>query len=84
LWPGTLLGLVALRRKRKIFTKNRGWLGLFLCALLISTLASLAGCNHGGGLGAYVTPVGSSTVTISVTPGTGSAQTLSIGVTVTK
>jgi hypothetical protein len=83
-WPGTLLGLFALRRKRKLFTKDRGWLGLCLCALLIGTLASLAGCNHGGGHGAYVTPVGNSTVTITVTPGAGSGQTLSLGVTITK
>jgi len=47
-------------------------------------MAGLAGCISGGGFGAYVTPVGTSTVTVVVTPGSGSAQTLNIGVTITQ
>jgi hypothetical protein len=82
--PGSLLGVIALRRKRKLFTKNPRSFGLCLCVLLIGTLAGLAGCISGGGFGAYVTPVGTSNVTVVVTPGSGSAQTLSIGVTITK
>jgi hypothetical protein len=52
--------------------------------LLIGTLAGLAGCISGGGFGAYVTPVGSSTVTVVVTPSSGSPQTVNVGVTITQ
>jgi hypothetical protein len=83
-WPGTLLGLIALRRKGKLFSKNQRWFGLWLFALLIGTLASLAGCVSGGGFGTYVTPVGTSTVTITATPSSGTVQTLNIGVTITQ
>jgi hypothetical protein len=80
--PGSLLGLIALRRKRKLFTKNPGILGLCVVALLVGTLAGLAGCISGGGFGTYVTPAGTSTVTVVATPGSGSAQTLNIGLTI--
>jgi hypothetical protein len=82
--PGSLLGVIALRRKRKLFTKNPRSFGLCLCVLLIGTLAGLAGCISGGGFGAYVTPVGSSTVTVVVTPSSGSPQTVNVGVTITQ
>ncbi len=81
--PFSLLGLIAIRRKRKLFSKNPRIFGLCLLVLLVGTLAGLAGCVSGGGFGTYVTPVGSSTMTITATPGSGSAQTLSIGVTIT-
>jgi len=82
--PGSLLGLIALRRKRKLFTKNPGSFGLCLCVLLIGALAGLAGCISGGGFGTYVTPAGSSTVTVVATPGAGSPQTVNIGLTITQ
>jgi hypothetical protein len=82
--PFSLLGLIALRRKRKLFTKNSRSFRLCLFVLLIGALAGLAGCISGGGFGTYVTPVGTSTVTVVVTPGSGSAQTVSIGVTITQ
>jgi N-acetylneuraminic acid mutarotase len=82
--PGSLLGLIALRRKRKLFTKNPRSFGLCLFVLLIGTVAGLAGCISGGGFGTYVTPAGTSTVTVVVTPSSGSAQTLNIGVTITQ
>ncbi len=82
--PGSLLGLIALQRKRKLFTKNPRSFGLCLFVLLVGAMAGLAGCISGGGFGAYVTPVGTSTVTVVVTPGSGSAQTLNIGVTITQ
>ena len=82
--PGSLLGLMALRRKRKLFTKNPRGFRLCLFVLLVGTLAGLAGCISGGGFGAYVTPAGTSTVTVVVMPGSGSAQTLNIGVTITQ
>jgi hypothetical protein len=52
--------------------------------LLVGAMAGLAGCISGGGFGTYVTPVGTSTVTVVVTPSSGSAQTLNIGVTITQ
>ncbi|MGB0080295.1 MAG: putative Ig domain-containing protein, partial [Terracidiphilus sp.] len=82
--PGSLLGVIVLRRKRKLFTKNPSTFGLCLFVLLVGAIAGLAGCISGGGFGTYVTPTGTSTVTVVVTPGSGSAQTLNIGVTVTQ
>jgi N-acetylneuraminic acid mutarotase len=82
--PGSLLGLIALRRKRKLFTKNPRNFGLCLFVLLVGAMAGLAGCISSGGFGTYVTPVGSSTVTVVVTPSSGSAQTLNIGLTITQ
>lgn len=81
--PGSLLGVIALRRKRKLFTKNPRSFGLCLFVLLVGAMAGLAGC-FSGGMGTNVTPVGSSAVTVVVTPGVGSAQTLNIGVTITQ
>jgi hypothetical protein len=83
-FPGSMLGVIALRRKRKLFTKNPRNFGLCLFVLLVGAMAGLAGCISGGGFGAYVTPVGTSTVTVVVTPGSGSAQTLNIGVMITQ
>jgi hypothetical protein len=80
--PGSLLGLIALRRKRKMFTKNPRSFGVCLFVLLVGAMAGLAGCISGGGFGTYVTPVGTSAITVVVTPGSGSAQTLNIGVTI--
>jgi hypothetical protein len=82
--PGSLLGLIALRRKRKLFTKNPGIFGLCVVVLLAGTLAGLAGCISGGGFGTYVTPAGTSTVTVVATPGAGSPQTVNIGLTITQ
>jgi hypothetical protein len=82
--PGSLLGVIALRRKRKMFTENPRVFGLCLFVALVGAMAGLAGCISGGGFGTYVTPAGTSTVTVVVTPGSGSAQTLNIGVTITQ
>lgn len=79
-WPGSVLGLIALRRRRKMFAKNQRWFGLCLFVLIIGAVIGLAGCGGGG----PVTPVGSSTVTVTATPGSGTAQTLSIGITITQ
>ena len=67
--PFSLLGLIAIRRKRKLFSKNPRIFGLCLLVLLVGTLAGLAGCVSAGGFGRHVTPVGSSTMTITATPG---------------
>jgi hypothetical protein len=79
-WPGSVLGLIALRRKGKMLTKNQRWFGLCLFVLVAGAVVGLAGCGGGG----PVTPVGSSTVTVTATPGAGTAQTLSIGITITQ
>ena len=84
LWPGSLLGLMALRRKRKLFTKNPGIFGLCVIVLLAGGLAGLAGCVSGGGFGTYVTPAATSSVTVVVTPVSGSPQTVTIGLTITQ
>jgi hypothetical protein len=83
-FPGSMLGVIALRRKRKLFTKNPRSFGLCLCVLLVGTLAGLAGCISGGGFGTYVTPAGTSTVTVVATPGSGSPVTVNIGLTITQ
>ena len=83
-WSGSLLGLTAFRRKRKMSAKNQRWFGLCLLALLTGAVAAgLAGCG-GGGFGTYVTQVGSYTVTVSATSASGTVQTLSIGITITQ
>jgi hypothetical protein len=82
--PGSLLGLIALRRKRKLFTKNPGIFGLCVVVLLVGAMAGLAGCISGGGFGTYVTPVGTSTVTVVATPPSGSSQTVNIVLTITQ
>jgi len=82
--PFSLLGLIALRRKRKLFTKNPKIFGLCVFVLLAGAMAGLAGCISGGGFGTYVTPAGTSTVTVVVTPASGSPQTVSIGLTITQ
>jgi hypothetical protein len=84
-WSGSLLGLAAFRRKRKMSAKNQRWFGLCLLALLTGAVtAGLAGCGGSGGFGTYVTPVGSYTVTVSATSASGTVQTLSIGITITQ
>jgi hypothetical protein len=82
--PGGLLGVIALRRKRKLFTKNPKIFGLCVVVLLAGAMAGLAGCISGGGFGAYVTPVGTSTVTVVATPPSGSPVTVNIGLTITQ
>jgi hypothetical protein len=81
--PGSLLGVFALRRKRMLLTKSPRSFGLWLCVLLVGAMAGLVGCISRGGSGTYVTPVGTSAVTVVVTPNSGSTQSLSIGVTIT-
>jgi hypothetical protein len=84
-WSGSLLGLAALRRNRLMSAKSQRWLGLWLLFFTGAMAAGLSGCggNGGnGGFGTYVTPVGNSTVTVSASPASGAAQTLSIGITI--
>ncbi|HTW80790.1 MAG TPA: putative Ig domain-containing protein [Terracidiphilus sp.] len=81
-WSGSLVGLAAFVRKRNMFAKSQQWFRLTLLLLLASTLAAgLTGCILRG---VGVTPVGTSKVTVTATPGSGPAQTLSINITITK
>ena len=81
-WPGSLLGLAAVIRKKEVRAKSRQWLRLMLLLLLASTITGgLTGCILRG---VGVTPVGTSKVTVTATPGSGPAQKLSINITVTK
>ena len=81
-WPGSLVGLAVFLRKRKQPARNQRWLRLWLMMLLAMTVTvGLAGCI---GKGAGLTPIGSSSVTVTATPGVGTAQTLSIGITITQ
>jgi hypothetical protein len=82
-WSGSLLGLAALRRNRLMSAKSQRWLGLWLLLFTGAMAAGLSGCGGNGGFGTYVTPVGNSTVTVSASPASGAAQTLSIGITIT-
>ena len=91
--PGSLAGLAATRRKKKLSKSQRGWLQLGLRMLLAGALAAgISGC--GGSMAAppptsqppaptSVTPAGASTIIITASPASGSAQSLSLNVTIT-
>ncbi len=78
-WPGSLAGLAAFGRKRKLSKAQQ------LCMLLLTIgifVIGLSGCG-GGSFSPYVTPVGSTTVTVTASAGTGTsaiAQTVSLTV----
>ncbi len=81
-WPGSLFGLALFLRKREVHAKGRPWLGPMLLVLLASTvITGLTACISGG---FFVTPVGTSNVTVTATPASGTAQSLSIDITITK
>lgn len=83
-WPGGLAGLTAFGRKRKLSKTQQRWLQL--CLLLVATgalAAGLTGCG-GGGFGTYVTPAGSSTVTVLATATSGTnVTTQAVALTIT-
>lgn len=80
-WPGSLTGLMAFRRKRKLPMHRL----LMLCLLLAAVgglAVSLLGC---GGSSRYITPAGTTTVAVTATAtsgGTLTTETLNIVVTV--
>jgi hypothetical protein len=80
-----LLGLASVRRKRNIPRNDRRWLSLLLLLLLVvAATFGLTDCGGSSNFGSPVTPVGTSTVTVTAIPGSGTAQTLSISITITK
>jgi hypothetical protein len=80
-----LFGLAPFRRKRRMPRKDRRWLSLLLLLLFTGAAAfCLTDCGGSSSSGAHVTPVGTSTVTVTASPGSGTAQTLSIGITITQ
>lgn len=74
-WPGSLAGLAAIRRKRKLSkTRQRC---LHLCLMLLATgalAAGLSGCGSGG-FGTYTTPTGTTVVTVLATATSGANVT---------
>ena len=75
-WPGSLAGLAVFGRKRKLSMTQHRWFQL--CLLLVMTgafAAGLSGCGSGAGFGPYVTPVGTSTVTVLATATSGANVT---------
>lgn len=84
-FSSSLLGLTSFRRRRKMVRKDQRWLSLLLLSSFLGAATiGLAGCGGVSSLRSYVTPVGTSTVIVTASPGSGTAQTLSIAVTVTK
>jgi Putative Ig domain/Beta-propeller repeat len=81
-WPGSLIGFAVILRKRQVPAKSLRWFRPVLLVMLASSaMACLTGCILKGD---HVTPVGTSRVTVSATPGSGPAQKLSINITVVK
>ncbi len=85
--PGSLAGLAAFGRKRKLSKTQRGFfLQLGLLVLLTGALAAgLSGCGGSGSVSPGASAPATSKVTITATPTTGSgqsSQTLSLNVTI--
>jgi hypothetical protein len=82
-WPASLLALAAFGRNRKL-RHQLSQRQLTLCLLLLTGVlaASLTGCSLE--LAHYLTPVGTSTVEVTATPSSGTAQSISINVTITR
>jgi len=82
-WPGCFLGLAALCHGRRL---RRSLSQRYLAALLLvvsgAIAAGLTGCAHEAARS--LTPLGTSTIEVVATPSSGSAQTLTITVTITK
>ena len=91
--PGSLAGLATFGRKRKLTKKQFGFLQLGLLVLLTGALAmGITGCGGSSSLPpsnqtpatpTAVTPAGTSMVILTVTPTSGSGQTLNLSVTIT-
>jgi hypothetical protein len=74
-WPGSLAGLAAIGRKRKLSKTQQRWLQLCLLLLATGTLgAGLSGCGSTA-LGSHVTPTGATTVTVTATATSGTNVT---------
>jgi hypothetical protein len=84
-WPGSLAGLAAIGRKRKLSKTQQRWLQL--CLLLVVTGALAGGLSGCGGTRSNVTPTGATTVTVTATATSGSnvtTQTATLTLTITQ
>lgn len=74
-WPEGLFGLAAIERRRKLSRARRRWLRLCLLFVVAGALAvGLVGCG-GGGFGPYVTPPGTTAVTVTASAVSGTTAT---------
>jgi len=81
-WPGSPVGLGFFVRKRVTPAKHLRWSRPWLVVLLAGTVtAGLAGCIANG---PFITPAGTSKITVTAKPGSGAAQALSIILTITR
>jgi hypothetical protein len=83
-WPGSLAGLAAIGRKRKLSKTQQRWLQL--CLLLVATGALAAGLSGCGGVSS-VTPTSATTVTVTATATSGTnvtTQTVALTLTITQ
>ena len=88
--PGGLAGLAAFSKRKKLTKKQFGFLQLGLLILLTGAIAAgVTGCGGSGSSGSStpvsktVTPAGTSAVVITATPTAGTANTLTLNVTIT-
>jgi sugar lactone lactonase YvrE len=81
-WPLSLLGFIGLLRFRRA-GRSRGLTLTALALLMVGSTLTLSGCAGPGIYHPNLTPVGSSTVTITVTGANISPQTTMVGFTVT-
>ncbi len=85
-WPGSMAGLAAFGRKRNLSKTQQRMLQLCLLVLMTGALAAgISGCAGltSSAAAVRVTPAGTTKVTVTATPASGTAQTTTITVTIT-
>ncbi len=87
-WPGSMAGLAAFGRKRNLSKARQRMLQLCLLVLMTGALAAgISGCGGGpfsAPAATHITPAGTSTVTVTATPASGTGGTAqSVALTVT-
>jgi len=86
-WPGSMAGLAAFGRKRGISKTQQRMLQLCLLVLMTGVLAAgISGCGGSSSstpAATHNTPAGTTTVTVTATPASGTPQTTTITLTIT-
>lgn len=84
LLPGALIALLGCSRRRKLFANLRRV--MLLLAVYAISLTAMMGCGSGKNAStpnySDATPVGTYTIPVTITPGSGVAQTINLNVTV--